>query len=251
MQDPTQNPLLTKDKTQEALNFLRERFPKAFFSQGEIKYALAVGIRQDISRYLKKPDGSNDLPEHLSFKRISAAICLYCHDSQYQTLIKTQGSKRVDLEGNIVGEVTAEQVSSFKERRKNPLQVKSSAESAATDKYTAVIPVRAVKVTLPILSSKLPKSLRQPSRKPEIDWQIELANPRGKPFSISTQITQKSQQRMLKTIQHYEQENKEAWVLLQAVLSSEQKLKNPQLLVVEKKEKEQEKEKNNEASTFE
>lgn len=240
MEESTQSSLLTKDKTLAALDFLRNRFPNTFFPIGQIKYALAVGIRQEINACLKHPDGTNDLPENLSFKRISAAICLYCHHPDYQILIKTAGVKRVDLNGNIVGEVTEEQAQSFKDRRNAKPQTTHANllnEPLNAKKYMAVIPVRSVKVTIPILSSNLPHNLRLPSKTPETNWKIELANPKGAPLTITAQTTSKAHQRMLKTVQDYETSGKEVWILLQATLLSNHVLKAPQLLVVEKKEK--------------
>jgi len=74
---------------------LAERFPAVFSGKGEAKKPLAVGIHHQLSKAMP------DIP----MERIRAALKNYTNGPTYQRNL-VAGAPRLDLMGNVVGEVT-------------------------------------------------------------------------------------------------------------------------------------------------
>jgi sRNA-binding protein len=98
-------PLTMKGKTSpeermNAMAFLQERYPNAFRVPGETN-PLEVGIKGKLIAELK-----DTLPEGVSMRAIYVALHYYCCTKEYKKLRKIVGTPRINLAGEITGQVT-------------------------------------------------------------------------------------------------------------------------------------------------
>jgi ProP effector len=81
----------------DGIDKLAELFPHCFFGQTHLRRPLKIGIRDDI--FARHPE--------LQTGRIRSALRTYAQNVSYWVLL-TAGTPRVDLDGNVAGEVTIE-----------------------------------------------------------------------------------------------------------------------------------------------
>lgn len=112
----------------DALNWLKETFPKAFLSPPAKISPLKIGIGQDIAAYIKDKE---DIKFSLTLLR--KALSMYTKNFRYLTASSKIGNNRLDLEGNQVGEITAEQAK-YAEEKLNELKEKRKQREAENAK---------------------------------------------------------------------------------------------------------------------
>lgn len=88
------------EERMKAMAFLQERYPNAFRVPGEIK-PLEIGIKGKLIAELK-----DTLPEGVSMRAIYVALHYYCCTKEYKKLRKIVGTPRINLAGEITGQVT-------------------------------------------------------------------------------------------------------------------------------------------------
>ncbi len=113
----------------DALNWLKTSFPKAFINSPAKIVPLKIGLGQDIIDFIKAKEN----PE-VSLTLVRKALSMYTNNFRYLIATTKSGNPRIDLQGNTVGEVTAEQaqyaqskLTALKERRKNKTAQEQSA----------------------------------------------------------------------------------------------------------------------------
>lgn len=84
----------------QALAFLRERYPNAFRPSEDVK-PLQIGIKGKLVAEI-----TDNLPEGLSLRAIYVALHYYCCTREYKKVRKMIGNPRINLAGEVVGEVT-------------------------------------------------------------------------------------------------------------------------------------------------
>ena len=107
---------LRRESIQKAIAVLCEKFPKAFSLQQEEIKPLKIGIINDLKDRIADLDG-------VSLSKIRAAVRKYTYSIQYLDAVK-EGTKRVDLDGNEVSEVTKEQKKLVLEKLKEQNRLK-------------------------------------------------------------------------------------------------------------------------------
>ena len=105
---------LRRESIQKAIAVLCEKFPKAFSLQQEEIRPLKIGIINDLKDRIADLDG-------VSLSKIRAAVRKYTYSIQYLDAVK-EGTKRVDLDGNEVSEVTKEHEDYSQEQKKLVLE---------------------------------------------------------------------------------------------------------------------------------
>lgn len=105
---------MRRESIQKAIAVLCEKFPKAFSLKQEEVKPLKVGIINDLKEKIAELDG-------ISLSKIRAAVRKYTYSIQYLDAVKA-GSKRVDLDGNEVSEVTKEHEDYSQEQKKQVLE---------------------------------------------------------------------------------------------------------------------------------
>ncbi|MDC9604200.1 RNA chaperone ProQ [Xenorhabdus griffiniae] len=89
------------NSSKEVIAFLAERFPLCFVAEGEAR-PLKIGIFQDIVERIKDE-------ECLSKTQLRSALRLYTSSWRYLYGVK-EGAQRVDLDGNMCGELEIEHI---------------------------------------------------------------------------------------------------------------------------------------------
>ncbi|MBC8953705.1 RNA chaperone ProQ [Xenorhabdus sp. PB62.4] len=89
------------NSSKEVIAFLAERFPLCFVAEGEAR-PLKIGIFQDIVERIQSE-------ECLSKTQLRSALRLYTSSWRYLYGVK-EGAQRVDLDGNVCGELEAEHI---------------------------------------------------------------------------------------------------------------------------------------------
>ncbi|SFU66190.1 RNA chaperone ProQ [Xenorhabdus koppenhoeferi] len=89
------------NSSKEVIAFLAERFPLCFVAEGEAR-PLKIGIFQDIVERIQNEEG-------LSKTQLRSALRLYTSSWRYLYGVK-EGAQRVDLDGNICGELEVEHI---------------------------------------------------------------------------------------------------------------------------------------------
>lgn len=112
---------------EEWLPQLAEKYPRAFFADGRERKPLKVGIHQDILA-----DADNTLAAY----QLTSALRWYTGAYAYQCKL-TEGTPRIDLQGEVSGKVTADDAAAaaaraqaIKQRMEEARQRKSEAERA-------------------------------------------------------------------------------------------------------------------------
>jgi sRNA-binding protein len=102
-----------------AETFLRERYPKTFFLPGEVK-PLEIGIKGKLIADIK-----DILPESIPLRAIYVALHYYCCTKEYKKARRTLGNPRVNLAGEIVGQVIEADLELGKQRNAETKKVKA------------------------------------------------------------------------------------------------------------------------------
>ncbi|MCE1736563.1 RNA chaperone ProQ, partial [Enterobacter hormaechei] len=89
------------NSSKEVIAFLAERFPLCFVAEGEAR-PLKIGIFQDIVERIQEE-------ECLSKTQLRSALRLYTSSWRYLYGVK-EGAQRVDLDGNMCGELEVEHI---------------------------------------------------------------------------------------------------------------------------------------------
>ena len=130
-----------------ALEFLYATYPKCFKplrEKGE-RFALAIGIRQTLIK-----DVADKLPLELSLSDIQKSLQIYCISKKYRKVKSIAGTPRVNLAGEIVGEVTEEEVKRFLAEKKKQKAIQKTIPKVVVARKNALSPKR--------LKSKFQKS---------------------------------------------------------------------------------------------
>ncbi|HFC29514.1 MAG TPA: hypothetical protein ENJ44_00555 [Oceanospirillales bacterium] len=214
-----------------ALDFLYATYPKCFVplkNKKDKRYALAIGIRQDIIK-----DMVDKLPFEFSLKDIQMGLGRYCMSKKYRKLKSTVGTPRVNLKGEIVGEVTEEEVKLFlasenqlnvhqktipKIRVKNTFSQKKSGRTMSKPKVVR-IEVQSLKVTLPLKPEQIPRDILPPAGIPgaakmKVYWDIVLVGNGQKEQIYRVGFSVKNYRKCLKNIDKYQYEGSDCIVLL-------------------------------------
>jgi sRNA-binding protein len=90
----------SREERIQAMAFLRERYPNTFHAPGEEK-PLEVGIKGKLIAQVK-----DNLPQGVSLRAIYVALHYYCCTKEYKKARKTVGTPRLNLAGEVAGQVT-------------------------------------------------------------------------------------------------------------------------------------------------
>ena len=113
MQTNEQNLNLTSnEEIKMVLIWLQETFPKTFVPWRKINTPLKIGIHHDVIEHLKNEKAP------LSNLAIRRAIGAYVNHFRYQCSL-VAGNARIDLNGEVVGQVTEEEEKVAKNKIKN------------------------------------------------------------------------------------------------------------------------------------
>jgi ProP effector len=96
-------------KANNTLQWLQATFPNAFVKPKNIQSPLKIGIHIDLKNYIFNEKLS------LSYQDIRKALGLYVNHYRYQTALFI-GNTRIDLTGNVAGQVTEDEVKVAKEK---------------------------------------------------------------------------------------------------------------------------------------
>jgi sRNA-binding protein len=234
-----------------AFEFLCATFPKCFVPRGSSEpiRAFAVGFRNKLFEAVK-----DRLPEGMSRDDIRRALWVYCHSFKYNAAKSKEGNLRINLEGEVVGSVTAEEVKLFLDSRKKsrkstlkrpskegeksvqkkiPVAVVNNKEvtfppkrpilklkkSGVPNNQSARISVQSLKITLPLKPEQvsreiLPKVGTPGTAKMKVFWDLVLAGQEKQVFRVGFSV--KNYRKCLNTLEQHE--GSECIVLLQGKL---------------------------------
>ncbi|MDY6991932.1 MAG: ProQ/FINO family protein [Pseudomonadota bacterium] len=99
--------------------FLRARYPNTFFPPGQVK-PLEVGIKGRLIEDLK-----DNLPEDISLRAIYVALHYYCCTKEYKKARKVLGNPRLNLQGEVIGEVNETDIDLGKQRNAENRRIRS------------------------------------------------------------------------------------------------------------------------------
>lgn len=94
----------TPEERTQAFAFLREKYPNAFRLPGDIK-PLEIGIKGKLVAEVK-----DQLPEGVSLRAVYVALHYYCCSKEYKKVRKILNTPRIDLFGQVVGQVTSSEI---------------------------------------------------------------------------------------------------------------------------------------------
>lgn len=235
---------------QAALDFLYRTFPKCFLPPGTKKIkVLAVGIGQELANI--------ELPPGILAHNIKAALGLYCNLPRYVSLKKKIGTPRINLEGEVVGAVTEDEVKRYWEGRGKPYwgnnppwkavreaekreternrkirkkvlrkpqkPVQSEPQKPMTEQQrTAKVEITSLKITLPLTPEMVPRDILPPPGTPggakmKVFWDIVLTTG-DKTETYKVGFAVKNYHKVLDTMAKCEADEKEYLVLLQGKL---------------------------------
>lgn len=125
----------------DALTWLKATFPNAFIAPPAKILPLKIGIGQDIAEYIKAKEANE-----FSLTLVRKALSMYTNNFRYLMASSLLGATRIDLQGNVAGEITAEQVAyaqtklaALKERKKNKdRSLEATSESPDSSKASNV-----------------------------------------------------------------------------------------------------------------
>jgi len=138
-------------RTNAALEFLCATFPKCFVPResSDLVRAFAIGLGKTLFEAVK-----DRLPEGLEQRDIREALRVYCNSFKYNAARRRAGNPRINLEGEVVGEVTKEEVKLFWDSRKKQGKSRKStldkkpsekpSQKLVSDKAPVVVAVRPV-----------------------------------------------------------------------------------------------------------
>jgi len=202
-----------------ALEFLSVTFPKCFVLREENFCAFELGIRKKLLARLE-----NKLPEGMDLVDIKKALRFYCNLPKYNVARSKEGNPRINLEGEVVGEVTAEEVKLFLNRRKKP-------EKFVQDKVPVVVVSKKTILKLKKSGAVMPKTLKPEqvprdilpevgtpgTAKMKLFWDVVLVG-EGEEEVYRVGFSVKNYRKCLKTLEQHEAAGRECVVLLQGKL---------------------------------
>jgi len=234
-----ENPPLNKKqqhflRAKAGLEFLSVTFPKCFVLCEEKIRAFEVGITKKLFSKLE-----NKLPEGIVLGDIKKALGIYCNLPKYHAARKRVGNPRINLEGEVVAEVTKEEIKSFWESKKKqrksvqdkvPVVVVSKKPILKLKKSGAVMPknqsarieVQSLKITLPLKSEQVPRDILPEvgtpgTAKMKLFWDVVLVG-EGEEEVYRVGFSVKNYRKCLKTLEQHEAAGRECVVLLQGKL---------------------------------
>jgi len=230
-----ESPPLTKKgpdlRVKAALEFLSVTFPKCFVPPEENFRAFEVGIKKKVLARLE-----NKLPEGMVLKDIKDALKFYCSLPKYNVARSKEGNPRINLEGEVVSEVTAEEVKLSLSRRKKPkkfvqdkVPVVVVSKNSNLKKSGAVmqknqsarIEVQSLKITLPLKPEQVPRDILPEvgtpgTAKMKLFWDVVLVGQEEEVYRVGFSV--KNYRKCLNTLVQHEAEGRECIVLLQGKL---------------------------------
>jgi sRNA-binding protein len=172
------NKSVSKAERLKALEFLRQRYPNAFREKGDIKL-LEIGAFQKL-----KEEIWDVLPELGIRKRaVKMAITHYTeYNREYLKARKVLGAPRINLQGEVVGEVTEEHIRLGEEVEKElerQKQIRAEKEKQLKEKAEAAAKKAAEKATKKAAKKKKEKSAPIETT-PKLKLQETTNNPQPK-----------------------------------------------------------------------
>ena len=140
------------------LEILEKQFPKCFFARGHEK-PLKKGIITDLINF----NGLKIDNSEVSHRAITAALQIYTTSLSYRFAIIEDGSKRIDLEGNEVEEVTEKERIQAKGEKKLQFIVEMT-----KDEFEKFKEIRAERLKA---MEKAGKKIKKPNFKPNFNKQ--------------------------------------------------------------------------------
>lgn len=168
-------PLTMKGKTSreermQAMAFLRERYPNTFLAPGEEK-PLEIGIKGKLIAQVK-----DSLPEEVSLRAIYVALHYYCCTKGYKKARKIVGTPRINLAGEVAGQVTetdlelgVQQDVKKKQEKAERLALEQALEAKRREKQERLEKAAAKKVAKEVaekaVAERAPKKTERPYHK--------------------------------------------------------------------------------------
>lgn len=197
-------------RAKAALDFLSAIFPKCFVRRDsrERVRALEVGIREKLFLRLE-----NQLPKGLVLDDVRSGLRFYCRLSKYKLAKGRVGNPRINLDGEVVGEVTEDQVS-FEALKKKMKRMRGVMFKARVD-------VPGFKVTLPLKPEQVPREILPPlgapgSKKLKVFWDVALPGDKEQVYRVAFGV--KNYRRAISAIDEYVAEGRDCVILLQGRL---------------------------------
>ncbi|TGO03647.1 hypothetical protein PN36_02330 [Candidatus Thiomargarita nelsonii] len=218
-----------------ALEFLCATYPKCFIphrSHEKIR-AFAIGLGKTLFEAVK-----DRLPEGMVLEDIKNAMRVYCNFYKYNIAKSKVGNPRINLEGEVVSEVTEEEVELFLRSRKKegkvvqkkvPVVVVSKNSNlmksgdVMPNNQSARIEVQSLKITLPLKSEQVPRDILPEvgtpgTTKMKLFWDVVLVGQAEEVYRVGFSV--KNYRKCLNTLAQHDAEGRECIVLLQGKLVS-------------------------------
>jgi len=226
-----------------AFEFLCATYPKCFvpFRSKDKRYALAIGTRQVLIK-----DVVDKLPFGIKLRDIQLALNNYCTSKKYCEAKLEAGNPRINLAGEVVGEVTEAEVQSFleyknqlKAQQKTVPRVVVAAKNALSPKRLrsklknsgvtmpnqniARIEMQSLKITLPLKPEQVPRDILPAEGTPgaakmKVYWDIVLVGNGKKEQIYRVGFSGKNYRKCLRTLDKYQAEGSDCIILLQGKL---------------------------------
>jgi len=226
-----------------AFEFLCATYPKCFvpFRSKAKRYALAIGTRQVLIK-----DVADKLPFRIKLRDIQLALNNYCTSRRYCEAKLEAGNPRINLAGEVVGEVTEEEVQRFLAEKKQlkaqqkmvPRVVVAAKNTLSPKKLTsklknsgvimpnqniARIEMHSLKITLPLKPEQVPRDILPVEGTPgaakmKVYWDIVLVGNERKEQVYRVGFSGKNYRKCLRTIDKYQAEGSDCIILLQGKL---------------------------------
>jgi len=189
--------------------------------------AFAVGLGQTLFEAVE-----DRLPEGMVLGDVKDALRVYCNLPKYNVARRWVGNPRINLKGEVVGEVTRKEVKLFLRSRKKqgkfvqdkvPVVVVSKmkkSEAVMPKNQSARIEVQSLKITLPLKSEQVPRDILPEvgtpgTAKMKLFWDVVLVADE-QVYRVGFSV--KNYRKCLKTLEGHEAEGRECVVLLQGKL---------------------------------
>ncbi len=220
-----------------ALEFLCATYPKCFMPRGshEKVRAFAIGLGKTLLEAVK-----DRLPEGMLLEDIKSALGVYCNSYKYNLARSKVGNPRINLEGEVVGEVTEKEVELFlisRSRRKEGKFVQKKVPVVVVSKnsnlresgdvmpnnQSARIEVQSLKITLPLKPEQVPRDILPEvgtpgTAKMKVFWDVVLVGQAEEVYRVGFSV--KNYRKCLNTLVQHEADGNECIVLLQGKLVS-------------------------------
>jgi len=220
-----------------ALEFLCATYPKCFMPRGssEKVRAFAIGLGKTLFEAVK-----DRLPEGMVLEDVKSALGVYCNSYKYNAARSKVGNPRINLEGEVVGEVTEKEVELFlisRSRKKEGKFVQKKVPVVVVSKNSNVrksgdvmpnnqsarIEVQSLKITLPLKSEQVPRDILPEvgtpgTAKMKVFWDVVLVGQAEEVYRVGFSV--KNYRKCLNTLAQHEADGNECIVLLQGKLVS-------------------------------